>query len=262
VTTATVANRVSSAGIQLSLEGARTEVENRILGASIVAPRKGERAKLQPLLDEFFAGLEVKGGESANEILSAYLDRASQRLIELITDEARKLASAPRIEQSIEPAVFAPQRVGRSETSSDVAGAFAKGVGYVGWEKSLYTQNWFDSAPERTLATILDGSEAVAYWVRLLTGDLEIAWGGGRYNPDLVAVEIDGTHWLIEVKSDRGAADSAEVKQKRTAAQQWANHVNASPKLNGVTWRYLLARESDIAQAKGSWLALKGLGVA
>lgn len=260
MTTATVADKVTSAGVQLSLEGARKEVEDRILGASIVPPRKGERAKLQPLLDEFFEGLRIKGGHSASEILSAYLDRASQRLIELITDESRKLTSAPTIDQSIEPLVFAPQRVGRPETSDDVAGAFAKGVGYVGWAKSLYAQNWFDSAPERTLATILDGAESVVFWVRLLTGDLEIAWGGGRYNPDLVAVETDGTHWLLEVKSDKGAADSAEVKEKRTAAQQWANHVNASPKLNGVTWRYLLGRESDITQAKGSWEALKGLG--
>lgn len=31
---------------------------------------------------------------------------------------------------------------------------------------------------------------------------------------------------------------------------------------NCVRWRYLLARESDIAQAKGSWEALKGLGTA
>lgn len=98
--------------------------------------------------------------------------------------------------------------------------------------------------------------------VRLLRGDLELAWESGRYNPDFVAVETGGTHWVLEVKSDEGARDSEEVGRKRVAAQRWANVVNASPKLNGVRWRYLLARERDIAQAKGSWTALVGLGVA
>lgn len=137
-----------------------------------------------------------------------------------------------------------------------------RGVGYTGWQKSLYAQNWFDSGPERDLAGILDPADGVSYRVRLLRGDLEIVREGGRYNPDFVAVESNGTHWLVEVKSDKGAADSSEVKAKRTAAQRWANEVNASPKLNGIRWRYLLARERDISQAKGSWEALQGLGVA
>lgn len=261
-TTAGVADKVASAGVQLSLEGAREEIEDRILGASIVAGRKGERAKLQPILDEFFEGLRSRAGDGAEDILGGYLDRAAQRLIELITDEARKVASTPRVEQTIEPEVFAPHRVGKPETSDDRAGAFRRGVGYVGWGKSLFGQDWFDSSPERDVAVVLDNASEISYWVRLQRGDLEIAWEGGRYNPDFVAVETAGTHWLVEVKSDKGAADSDEVRRKRAAAQRWANHVNASPKLNGVRWRYLLVRETDIAQAKGSWEALKGLGLA
>jgi type III restriction enzyme len=258
-TTSTVADTVESAGVQLSLEGARKELEDRILSASIVPPRKGERAKLQPLLDQFFAGLEAKAGDGA-DVLSAYLDRSAQGLIDLITDESRAIASRVRVEQVVEPQVFAPERVGRSETSDDLDGAFSRGIGYVGWTRSVYDQAWFDSAPERAVAVMLDRSESVAFWVRLLRGDLEIAWDGGRYNPDLVCVGVDGLHWLIEVKSDKGAADSTVVEEKRVAAQRWANHVNAWPKLNGVTWRYRLARERDIFRAKGSWEALQGLG--
>ncbi len=261
-TTSTVADTVESAGVQLSLEGARKELEDRILSASIVPPRKGERAKLQPLLDQFFAGLEAKAGDGAGDVLSAYLDRSAQGLIDLITDESRAIASRVRVDQVVAPEVFAPERVGRPETSNDLDGAFARGVGYVGWTRSVYDQAWFDSAPERAVAAMLDRSESVAFWVRLLRHDLEIAWDGGRYNPDLVCVGVDDVHWLIEVKSDKSAKDSAEVEQKRLAAQRWANHVNASPKLNGVTWRYLLAREQDISRAKGSWEALQGLGLA
>lgn len=258
--TTTVADRISSTSSQMSIDEGRRTIEDRVLGASIVSPRKGERAKLQPILDQFFEGLRSKGGARTEEMLAAYLDRIAQRLISLITDEARKLASAPSVERTIEPFVFAPVRIGRPNTSPDVAGGFEKNVGYTSWTKSLYEQNWFDSAPERALAAILDSSDAIRFWVRLLPRDLEIAWESGNYNPDFVAVETSGQHWLLEVKSDKSAADSKEVRMKQDAAQRWANHVNASPEMDGVQWQYLLARENDIAAAKGSWAALKGLG--
>jgi type III restriction enzyme len=137
-----------------------------------------------------------------------------------------------------------------------------RGVGYIGWGKSLYEQAWFVSAPELEVAKLLDESEGIRFWVGLLPKrDLEIAWEGGHYYPDFVAVESDGTHWLVEVKSDK-EAESQDVKEKRQAALRWANHVSAAPKLNGVKWRYLLAREGDIKAAKGRWPAMKGLGVA
>ena len=68
-------------------------------------------------------------------------------------------------------------------------------------------------------------------------------------------------HWLIEVKSDRDAG-SEDVQAKREAAQKWANHASAAPKLNGVRWRYLLLREADLSDAKGSRPTLEGLGSA
>jgi len=98
---------------------------------------------------------------------------------------------------------------------------------------------------------LLDTSEEIHFWVRLARGDLEVVWQGGRYNPDLVAVETGGVHWLIEVKSDRDAA-SEDVTAKRAAAQRWASHVSAAPKLNGVVWRYLLVREADVRDARES----------
>ncbi len=50
--------------------------------------------------------------------------------------------------------------------------------------------------------------------------------------------------------------ENAEVKGKESAALRWANHVSAK---TGVTWRYLLVGESDIAAARRSWAALRGL---
>jgi type III restriction enzyme len=52
---------------------------------------------------------------------------------------------------------------------------------------------------------------------------------------------------------------SVEVQGKREAAKRWANYVNADAGV-GTTWRYLLASESDVDDAKGAWPALKKLG--
>ncbi|MEP6893819.1 MAG: hypothetical protein ABI927_08580 [Gaiellaceae bacterium] len=151
--------------------------------------------------------------------------------------------------------------MGRSETSNDLRGEFKRGLGYTGWRHALYPQEWFDSSTERSLAITLDVSDEIAYWARLQRKDLEIAWEGGNYNPDFVAVDTDDVHWVIEVKSDKDAA-SEDVIAKRGAATRWANEVSAAPKLNGLRWRYLLAREADVEQAKESWPALRGLGAA
>ena len=89
---------------------------------------------------------------------------------------------------------------------------------------------------------------------------LPILWNsaGREYNPDFIVIEDDGTHWIVEVKMNKEMT-SADVLGKREAAKRWANYVTADERV-GVTWRYLLASESDIDDAKGSWSALKKLG--
>ncbi len=100
----------------------------------------------------------------------------------------------------------------------------------------------------------------MAWWVRLHTGDLPILWNsaGQQYNPDLIVIETDGTHWVVEAKMNK-EVESADVQAKREAARRWANYVSADESV-GAVWRYLLASEADIDEAKGSWAALKGLG--
>lgn len=51
---------------------------------------------------------------------------------------------------------------------------------------------------------------------------------------------------------------TAAVHGKRDAAKRWANYVTSDESVE-PTWKYLLASESDIATAKGSWAALKQL---
>jgi len=106
---------------------------------------------------------------------------------------------------------------------------------------------------------MVDGDDGVSCWVRLHIGDLPILWNstGQEYNPDLIVIEADDTHWVVEVKMEKEMT-TAEVKAKRNAALRWANYVTADDSV-GVTWKYLLAAESDITSAKGSWGALKQL---
>ena len=63
----------------------------------------------------------------------------------------------------------------------------------------------------------------------------------------------DGTHWLVESKSDMAAANDADVATKKATAEEWATAVNES-KLFG-TWRYILVTESEIKNAS-NWEAL------
>lgn len=131
---------------------------------------------------------------------------------------------------------------------------------YEGWQRSMFTVVRFDSGTERDLANIVDADPAVAWSVRLQISDLPILWhsGGRNYNPDFLVIEQDGTHWIVETKMDKDI-ETGDVQGKREAAKRWANYVNADDKVT-VHWSYLLVSETDVATAKGSWSALKGIG--
>ena len=107
---------------------------------------------------------------------------------------------------------------------------------------------------------ILDDADEIDLWCRLQTGDLRIVWesDGRQYAPDFVAVETEGTHWVIEPKADRDLA-SPTVQGKEIAATRWAQHVSSQ---TGTEWRYLLVGETDVAKARGSWATLRKRGLA
>jgi len=99
----------------------------------------------------------------------------------------------------------------------------------VGWAKRHFSEVTFDSTPERTLATRLDGDPQITEWLRLANGDLEIPWGPERrrYNPDFLAYDVEGVTWILEVKSDKDA-NHEDVLAKRTAAIQWCRAVTTN----------------------------------
>jgi type III restriction enzyme len=249
----TTGDRIESAAQTIPLADARTHLVDAVIATDVAGAHASEAKAAERIVDTFVAGL----GEDAERVLSAFLDRAAGALVREVTKEARRFVGKPTYEEVVETIDFGPARIARTKSTSDLSGKFSKSVGYEGWKRSMYAQDWFDSSTERTLALILDDAEEVEFWVRLNTGDLPILWqGDGReYNPDFVAVEKDGTHWLVESKMNKEMETEA-VSGKSEAAQRWANHVTDD---TGTTWRYLLASETMIDEVHGSWSALKQL---
>lgn len=256
--TSPAVDKVEATAQLFPLEEARSYLAEVILNAEIAPARnpKKERAAVQPILDAFIDGL----GDDAEQILSAFKERAAARLVRLVTDEARRFAAAPKYEQVVHVTPVGGERTSSRPITKDRVGAFARSKAYNGWTRSLYAVDWFDSTPERDLALVVDQDEDVTCWVRLKVNDVPILWrnDGRNYNADFIVVDDDGTHWVVEVKSDKDLT-SEDVQAKRTAARRWTQHVNADDKVNS-NWRYLLLGETDIKEAKGSWPALKALG--
>jgi type III restriction enzyme len=251
--TAPAVDKVTSPPTLIPLEDLREQLFEQVLSAPAVPARASERGRAAPLIQAFFDGL----GDQAEELLSGYLDRAAAGLINLVSQEQKKLAVKPTYEEVVELITFKPMRYGRPDVSTDKISKFKRGVAYE-YAKSLYEQDWFDSSTERAVANAIDDEGEIDFWVRLQTGDLPILWASGReYNPDFVVVEKEGEHFVVETKADRDMGSNV-VQGKREAARRWANYVSADSKVK-AKWSYLLLSETDVKTAKDSWAALKRL---
>ena len=254
--TSPAVDEIKAQQIKIPLEDSVRQLTQTLLAAPMIPARKEQRAQAKPIIQAFVGGL----GEKAESVLSGYFERAAGRLIEAVAKEQKKVMPPPKYEDVVEVNIIGGARTNDRATSADRVGKFSKRIAYEGWKKSIYPIEWFDSSTERTFAGVVDAASQVARWVRLHRGDLPILWriDGREYNADFIVIENNQTHWVVEVKADKDIS-SDEVLAKRQAAKRWANHVNADDKIQ-VTWRYLLVSETDIAQAKDSWKALKSFG--
>ena len=250
------ADHIRSIPSLFALPELRENLTDIVLSSPAVPARKEERAALQRFLDAFFEGL----GKKAEEVLSANLERAGARLVQLVAAEQRRFMPPPKIGEVLSLEEFNPTRATDKDVTDDRFGPFSKSLAYEGWKRSLFPVEWFDTSPERAVANMVDNDDTVGCWVRLHVKELPILWnsGGQQYNPDLIVIDADGTHWVVETKMNK-EMESEDVLGKREAAVRWAQHVSASDEVD-VPWRYLLVSEADIATAKGSWEALKKLG--
>ena len=253
--TSKAVDHISSSQRIFPLQSVREQLSEAVLFSPAVPARPGERAALQPLLDAFLAGL----GEKAATILSANLGRASARLIQLVVEQQRVFMPKPSFSEIVELVDFNPLRSTEREPSENRFGKFSTANAYAGWKRSMFVADWFSSSLERDFANIVDEADDVVFWVRLQRGELPILWSsaGSLYNPDFVVVE-DVIKYLVETKADKDLPTPV-VQAKSEAGQRWASHVSADSRTG--TWRYLLLSETDVRQAKGSWTALRALGM-
>lgn len=253
--TRTATDKLDASTRLFPLEQLREELVDAVLAAPVVPNRADQAKQVNPIINAVIDGL----GDEAEKLLSAFGDRIASRLVQLVTDEHRKALAEPKFEEVIETIPVGGVRRLTRPVSEDRFGKFSRSIAYGGYKRSLYGTDWFDSSTERAFANLVDAADDVTVWIRLLTGQLPILWSsdGRNYNADFIVVEGD-THWIAEVKADKDLK-ATDVQAKRKAAQRWMNYVNASDDVTG-TWKYLLASETDLSDAKGSWKALNALG--
>jgi type III restriction enzyme len=133
---------------------------------------------------------------------------------------------------------------------------FERGQWYKGWTKSVLPAASFDAATtEFRLAQLMDSSPEIAWWLRLRKVDgayIELD-AGGRYYPDFIALDLYGTCWIIEGKSD-DEAGNRDAQTKKAAAEDHVRYVSDDSRFG--TWRYLFCTETAIRNSAGSWDAL------
>lgn len=105
---------------------------------------------------------------------------------------------------------------------------------------------------EQDFANFLDKAPEIAAFANLgnLKPNLSIEYIDGeanlrQYEPDFVAREKDGTHWLLETKG----REDADVARKDARAEQWCADVT---QLTGVNWRYLKIPDKEFKKLKPS----------
>lgn len=143
--------------------------------------------------------------------------------------------------------------------STDTTGeGFRRFEHYGPWDKGLFEAAAFDSfSAEYRIAALLNRSGDIQWWMRLYPKHkATIAYTTTNdYNPDFVAMDKNGYHWIIEGKAESGRDDHT-VQTKRTAAEDTIRLLLGHPDFSGQKWGYVIAYESDVARAE-SWEDLR-----
>lgn len=226
-----------------------------IMNQPEVPREKSSKTASKRLVRAFLRGAGVVSEDHTGEWGHKRLMTAIEGMRRLIRD---KITTRPQmqafefvpIELPLEPVMVSSDAQHAYNVSK-----FKKGLQYKGWESNVMPVASFDAGTtEWELAQLMDRDPEITWWVRLYTnGQAFIRTTVGSYFPDFIAVDKEGTHWLIEGKADDNAKDDS-VLRKKAAAEKWARAVRDEEDF-GV-WRYVFATESDIKQSGGSWNAL------
>jgi type III restriction enzyme len=226
------------------------DLESRILGLGLVEESLPELNAARRVVRAFLAGA---GAEADSEVSwgAARAHQALQGIDALIRQKYNARRLQPKyvfreVTLPVEPQPMPTDVLDRFD-------GFERGRWYSGWRRSILPVASFDAkTTERRLAEILDGDSKIQWWLRLQTTDpayVELDTGG-KYYPDFIAIDISGTKWLIEGKSDHDVA-RRDVEAKRVAAEEWARFVDDDGRFG--TWRYLFCSETAIKNSHGGW---------
>jgi type III restriction enzyme len=107
---------------------------------------------------------------------------------------------------------------------------------------------------ERDFAKFLDNAADVVAFAKLPPAFgfcieyTDAAMNLRHYEPDFVAVDTSGTHWLLETKGQ----ENVEVLRKDAAAMQWCENASA---LSGKKWQYAKVPEKEFRSLQPTRLA-------
>lgn len=115
---------------------------------------------------------------------------------------------------------------------------------FIGYKKSYYPANAFDSDTERLFSIILEEDPDVVRWIKPPLNQLGLFWKvGQQYNPDFL-VETTTGKYMVEVKALNEVA-SEEVVSKAREGIKWCQFATMADSDN-KTWEYKLISDDNI----------------
>jgi type III restriction enzyme len=239
----------------VGIDVVRIELTREIMRQPEVTGERRENNAARRLVTAFLKGAGVSSSEQATaEWGQQRRQQAAEGLRVLIRAAIGKRRQERQVTLESVPLPVEPVLVDLNAPDG-YNDPYIKGVHFQGWRKSIMPTASFDAkTTEWELAKLLDRDDEITWWLRLYTtGSAFIPTETGRYFPDFIALDKDGTYWVIEGKADSDA-QNADVLAKKAAAERWARLVRDEADYG--TWRYMFATESNIRSAAGSWNGL------
>jgi len=237
------------------------ELTRRIIGLRQITQHQENIGQLhRRIIPEFMSYAPIdEWTEKAKDSAILELERLIKTKVAEHASNTQTETTITAIELPLEESFTLPIGQGIQELlGEDEREQFVKRQFYGNWDKGLFPAASFDSwSGEYLLAMRLNFAEDIRWWKRLYPHEgASIAYSTrSNYFPDFIALDRDGTYWIIEGKSDKGHDDHI-VRQKREAAIDLVNQLVSTPGFEDSTWGYLIAYETDVKESD-SWEDLK-----
>lgn len=192
---------------------------------------------LAPKVREFFA---VKAfGEPVNVDDPGIIQAMSRPAVGYVAKKLFTSALRNKIVEELEPSLLSEPR----RLSETLPFPFSNSNALDGY-KCILNYAPCSNDFERQFARFLDGAADVTAWCKVPDSfkfSIEYTDHNANlryYYPDFVAVDANGTHWIVETKG----AETVEVAYKDRAARLWCENATM---LTGTLWKYIKVPQKD-----------------